>query len=76
VLAARMKVLLKPSDGLAAIGHENHLLVLFHALRFHQLPQPTARFVVVGLNEPEALGGRCLVLGLAPPAITSNHPSL
>src|SRR5258708_6402485 len=42
VLAARMKVLLKPSDGLAAVGHENHLLVLFHALRFHQLPQPTA----------------------------------
>jgi hypothetical protein len=51
-----MKVLLKPSDGLAAVGHENHLLVLFHALRFHQLPQPAARFVVVGLNEPETLG--------------------
>jgi hypothetical protein len=56
VLAARMKVLLKPSNGLAAVGHENHLLVLFHTLRFHQLPQPAARFVVVGLNEPEALG--------------------
>jgi hypothetical protein len=56
VLAARMKVLLKPSNSLAAVGHENHLLVLLHALGFHQLPQPSARFVVVGLNEPEALG--------------------
>ena len=71
-----MKVLLKPSNGLAAVGHENHLLVLFHALRFHQLPQPAARFVVVGLNEPETLGLRCLVLGLAPKchdALAGDH---
>jgi hypothetical protein len=34
------------------------------------------RFVVVGLNEPETLGGRCLVLGLAPKchdALAGDH---
>jgi hypothetical protein len=33
-----MKVLLHPPYILPAIGHEHHLLVLLHALRFHQLP--------------------------------------
>src|SRR5665213_197597 len=40
MLAERMKVLLHASDVFAAVGHEYHLLIFLHSLRFHQLPQP------------------------------------
>ena len=39
MLAERMKVLLYAPDVFAAVGHEYHLLVFLHPLRFHQFPQ-------------------------------------
>jgi hypothetical protein len=66
VLAEKMLVLLHPAYILAAIGQEHHLLVLLHALRLQQLPEPPARLLVVGLNEPETLRRRHLAR-IAPP---------
>ena len=66
VLAERMKVLLHASDVFAPVGHEYHLLVFLHPLRFHQLPQPPARLLVIGLHEAKALRRGHLGCILAP----------
>src|SRR5664280_2475132 len=66
MLAERMKVLLHASDVFAAVGHEYHLLIFLHSLRFHQLPQPPARLLVIGLHEAKALRRGHLGCILAP----------
>src|ERR1035437_7697778 len=66
MLAERMKVLLHASDVFAAVGHEYHLLIFLHSLRFHQLPQPPARLLVIGLHEAKTLRRGYLVRILAP----------
>src|SRR5260221_1260873 len=66
MLAEWMKVLLPPADILAAIRHEHPLLILLHPLRLHQLPQPPAGFVVIGLHESEAFRGGYFALIFPP----------
>src|ERR1017187_1299821 len=55
MLAEWMKVLLHASDVLAPIGHEYHLLILLHSLRLHQLPEPPAWLLVIGLHKAKTL---------------------
>src|SRR6202162_1082351 len=81
MLAKGMQILLHPPDILTAIRHEDHLLILLHPLRFHQLPQSPSRLLVVGLNEPETLRRGHFALIVPPKRDTTfarNHfePSL
>jgi len=69
-LAKGMQILLHPADILTAIRPEHHLLILLHALLFHQLPQSPARFLIVRLHESETLRRRHLSL-IVPPE--SDH---
>lgn len=61
VLTRRMKIGLKIADGIAAIRKKQDRLIFLHALRFHQLPQPSPRFLVIGLDKTEAFGRRPIV---------------
>ena len=82
MLAEWMKVLLHASDVLASIGHEYHLLILPHSLRFHQLPESPAWLLVIGLHKPKhfaegtsVASSRRKATTLLPPD-TSKHPCL
>ncbi len=55
MLAEWMKVRLSASDVLASIGHEYHLQTLLHSLRLHQLPEPPAWLLVIGLHKAKTL---------------------
>jgi hypothetical protein len=50
-----MKVLLHASDVFASVGHEYHLLIFLHSLRFHQLPETPAWFLIIGLHKAKTL---------------------
>src|SRR6476646_8971715 len=76
VLAAGMKIFLKLSHRVAAVGEEDYLLVLLHSLRLQQLPQTATRLLIVSLNKAEAFGRRRLVVFLAAErhdALAGNH---
>ena len=79
VLAAGMKIFLKLSHGVAAIGEEDYLLVLLHSLRFEQFPQTATGLLIVSLNKSEALG-RGRFVGFLPTeryhALAGNHLTL
>src|SRR3954447_26134231 len=66
MLAAGMQVLLQPPHALAAVGEKYHLLVFLHALELQQLPEPSTRLLVKGLNEAEALARFLLLIVVAP----------
>jgi hypothetical protein len=65
VLAGGMKILLKPSYAVSAIGEKGYLLVLLHSLRLQQFPQTATRFLIVSLNKSEAFGRGRFVVFLA-----------
>ena len=71
-----MKIFLKLSHGVAAIGEEDYLLVLLHSLRFEQFPQTATGLLIVSLNKSEALG-RGRFVGFLPTeryhALAGNH---
>ena len=75
-----MKILLKLSYAVAAIGEKDYQLVLLHSLRLQQFPK--TGFLIVSLNKAEAFGrGRFVVFLAAERHHTlagshSNHPSL
>src|ERR1035437_6950718 len=55
MLAERMKILLYSANIFATVGHEHHLLIFLHSLRFHQLPETPAWFLVIGLHKAKTL---------------------
>ena len=50
-----MQIFLQPSYGVTTIGEKDYLLILLHPLRLQQFPQTPAWFLIVSLNESEAL---------------------
>src|ERR1035437_8183810 len=66
MLAERMKILLYSANIFATVGHEHHLLIFLHSLRFHQLPETPAWFLVIGLHKAKTLRRGYLGCILAP----------
>src|ERR1017187_1355460 len=66
MLAERVKILLYSANIFASVGHEYHLLIFLHSLRFHQLPETPAWFLVVGLHKAKTLRRGYLSCILAP----------
>src|SRR6476620_4724256 len=60
-----MKILLKLSYAVSAVGEKDYLLVLLHSLRLQQFPQTATRLLIVSLNKAEAFGRGRFVVFLA-----------